>query len=94
MRKQVEVLKHHADPRPEAGDLARRERPAVLFDTAGQDRRTAHPDRAVVDPFEMIDAANERALARAAFADNRDGAARCHAQVDALEYRRGAKALA
>ncbi len=86
MAEQVELLEHHADADAGAlvGERARRQRLAVL---AKAHAAAADLDDAGVPAFEMVDAAQQRALARAAGAEQRDDFADPHGEIDAGEHR-------
>ena len=66
VREQVEALEHHADPAPDR----------VGVEPGLADVDAVEQDRAVVDRFEQVDAAQQRALARAGRADQADDLAR------------------
>ena len=76
MRKQVKTLEHHAD---RAADL-----PRLRFAVGN-----GHPtelNAAFLIAFQAVDAAQQRAFARPAAADNRDHFAHIDIQIDALEH--------
>src|SRR5882757_9637521 len=84
MREQVERLEHHADM---AAQLAQsRLRRRHVF--------TAETDAAAVGSLQAVDAAQQRALARAAGAADRDDFAGADGEVDRLQHLERAEALA
>ncbi len=84
MTEQVELLEHHADADAGAffGDGARRQRLAVVAKT---EAAAADLDDAGIPAFEMVDAAQQRALARTARTEQRHDLADAHRQIDAVE---------
>ncbi|MNP26511.1 hypothetical protein D3C76_1193700 [compost metagenome] len=82
VRKQVEVLEHHAHLLTHGID--------VLFERAtfqwSIDLLALQPDLAVVEHFQVIDRAQERAFARSARADDGDDLSARDGKIDALEY--------
>src|SRR5205823_4620582 len=85
VRKQVEALEDHAHV------LAQRAHRAGV---AVQQRLAVDAERAFLEGLEAVDAAKQRALARAALADDRNHLARLDGEVDALEHLVCAEALA
>src|SRR5690606_7052579 len=83
VRKQVEVLEHHADI---AADLVHV--PHLRSDLAAVDH-----DAAALVLLQLVDAADERRLAGAGGAADDDLLAGPHAEVDILEYVEGAVPL-
>ena len=76
MGEQVEGLEHHPEP---AADRDR-------VDARVGDHLAVEQDVAVVDLLEQIDAAQQRRLARAGGADQRDGLVLVHLQVDPAQH--------
>jgi hypothetical protein len=67
MRKQLEALKHHADPRPERRQVR----------VGGSDRQTLDDNLAPVECLQPVDAADQRALAGPRWAaEHHDGTRR------------------
>jgi hypothetical protein len=84
MRKQVEALEHHAHALPQRAHGAR-----VVM----QQRLAVDGELAGLESLQPVDAAEQRALARAALADDGDHFARGGRQVDALEHFERTEAL-
>lgn len=84
MRKQVEALKNHANL---LAQLPHGTCIAVLQCLA------VHAQTAPLEGFQPVDAAQQRALARAALANDADHFLAAHLQVDALEHFGGPKTL-
>ncbi len=76
MGEEVELLEDDPDPLPDAGDVG----------AAARDLLALEVDRAGLDRLEQVDAAEERALAAAARADDREHFAAAHLEVDAVEH--------
>ncbi|AIE23223.1 hypothetical protein KPNIH1_13485 [Klebsiella pneumoniae subsp. pneumoniae KPNIH1] len=76
MRKEIEVLKHHADG---AADL-----PGLGI--AVGDGHAPELDAPLLVPLKTIDAAQQGAFARAAAADDRDYFPHVDIQIDALQH--------
>src|SRR5258707_6755175 len=93
MRKQVEVLENHSDADAEPGNLRSREALAGLFDPVGHNCRRPYLDHAAIDRLKIVDTADQRAFPRSALADDREGLAGGHAEIDPLKHLRGTKAL-
>jgi hypothetical protein len=85
VREQVEALEDHAHA---LAQLAHGHRAVV------QQLLAVDGERAVLEHLQPVDAAQQRALARAALADDGDHLAALHVQVDALEHLVGAVRLA
>src|ERR1700756_1485050 len=85
MAEKIELLEHHADPDFGAliGELARRQFPAAVGETEAP---AADPDRTVFPALQMVDAAEQRALAGAGGAEQRDHLADPHRHLDAIEH--------
>ena len=77
VREQVEALKNHAHV------LAQRAHGGSVFVQQGF---AVDRELTALELFQPVDAAQERALARTAFADDGDDFAGCHFQVNALEH--------
>ena len=85
MRKEVVVLEHHAHFEHQRAQL-----PVLLVDgpavrAGGDERLAADTDFAAVHGFQIVHAAQQSGLARAAAADNRDDLAAGDAHGHALE---------
>jgi hypothetical protein len=100
VREQVELLEDHSDPGALPGDLARRQLlqppdPALRrADRPVADQLAAELDEARVRLLQVVDAAQQRALAGARRPeDDGDPAAR-HVEVDAVQHGVRAEALA
>jgi hypothetical protein len=93
VREEVEALEDHPDLLALARDVA----VAVLHEppagAAVADRMAVDEDLALVDPLEVVDAADERRLAGAARPDDADDLAPLHVEVDAAQRRDVAVAL-
>jgi hypothetical protein len=76
----MEPLEHHSDPRPQRAQRGRVRRRSRLEAQAGDLHRAA------VEGAEAVEAAQERALAAARRADQRDGLAGAHLGVDAGQH--------
>jgi hypothetical protein len=89
---QIELLEHHADAHacPLIGDRAGRQQLAVVAKT---EAAAADTHRASVPAFEMIDAAEQRALAGAAGPEQRDDLADAHRKIEAAKHLLRAVAL-
>jgi hypothetical protein len=85
VREEVEALEDHAHV------LAQR---AHRLRVAMAQRLAVDRERAFLELFEAVDAAQQRALARAALADDGDHLAAAHREVDALQHLVRAEALA
>ena len=75
MREQVELLEDHPDLEPQR----------LQMRLVGLQLGPGHGDPALVDHLQAVDAAQQRALAGAALADDGDDLARLDLDVDALE---------
>src|SRR5581483_2999502 len=84
MREQVELLEDDADPLAHRGHV----------DAAPGDLLALEEDAAAVERLEQVDAAQQRALAAAAAADDHEHLAGGDAEVDAVEHEVVAEALA
>jgi hypothetical protein len=85
VREQVEALEDHAHV---LAQFAHGRRVVV------QQRLAVHRQAAALEHLQPVDAAQQRALARAALADDGDHFTTLHLQVDALEHLVGAIGLA
>src|SRR6218665_2550644 len=94
MREQVQALEHHAGLAPLTGDFRFRQRVQLVADAPVTDQFTAHPERAGGHGFELVDAAQKGALARARRADDAQHLAGGDIDRDALERLERAEALA
>ncbi len=83
MRKQVERLEHHADVTPQVAQGR----------TPPRHLGALEADAAAIGRLQPIDAAQQRALARAAGAANRDDVAGRDRQAHVLQHLQGAEAL-
>ena len=94
MRPQVEVLEHHADLAAQLAQSPRRHRlsRAVLAGLVA-DELAFDPDLAFVVSFEEVDAAQQRALARAARSDQTNNLGARELEIDAVEHFQRAKAF-
>ncbi|MGY4433995.1 hypothetical protein ACVWWO_006472 [Bradyrhizobium sp. F1.13.1] len=92
--KQVEALEHHAGLQPLPPDLAFAEpmQPAALLPHAQE--LAVEPDAATVDRGELVDAAEQRGLARAGGADQTHHLAGPDVERDIFESLKLAKTLA
>ena len=94
VRPQVELLEHDAEVAAHPVDLGQRPRFALAIGVAAKAQRfTAMRMSPEVGVFEMVDAAQERALARAAGADHADDVAAMDVEGDALEHLERAEVL-
>jgi len=84
VRKQVELLKDDSDALPNGRNV----------DALARDLVSLEEDSSRIDRLEQVDAAQKRALAAAARADDDEDFARSHLQVDAVENEEVAEALA
>src|SRR5713101_2405816 len=84
VREEVEGLEHHADLGPELGEV----------DPVAGDGIAVDEDLALLDGLELVDAADERALARARGSAHHHDLARRHVEIDVLEHLHRAKPLA
>ena len=83
MRKQVVLLKHHADLQPEAAQVG----------MACVDALAVDADRSRIDALQSVERAQQRALSGTAAADDRDDLARFDIQIDTLQDVRRAELL-
>ena len=90
---QIEALEHHADARALGGDRALAKAPAAAACGAVADGLAADRDLALLVLLEQVDAAQERGLARAAGADDRDHLAFLDLEVDPFQHLGRAEAL-
>ena len=93
MREQVEALEDHAGHRTLARQFAVAEPVAAAIRRAVADGLAVEDDVAALILFQQVDAAQQRRLARAAGADDRDDVAPVEIEVDALEHVDGAEPL-
>ena len=93
VREQVEALEHHADAGALARDGAVVQFVQLVPDAAEADELAGDEDGAAVDALELVDAAQEGALARARRPDDADDLARRHPERDALQHLKRAEAL-
>ena len=93
MGEQVEALRHHADARAHAADrrFGILHPPAVL--DVRKDRRTVEQDRALVDLLEVVDHPQQRALARAARADDDHDLSAFDLEIDVPQHMQRPEAL-
>ena len=93
MREQVEALRHHADAGAHAADHRFQilHPPAVLH--MRKDRRAVEKDRTLVDLLEIVDHPEQRALARAARADNDHDLPTFDLQIDVAQHMQRPEAL-
>ena len=94
VREQVEVLEHHADVAALLGGVTGRHLVQLVAPLAVADQIAVDIQPARIDLLEMVDAAQERRLARARRADHAQHLALADLQRDALEHLQGAEALA
>src|SRR5258708_18440542 len=78
MGEQVEVVEDHPQLTAPLAQLGGTERPMQLF--------AADPNRAAAGGFEVVEAANERALARAAWPDDGDTLATLDGEIDVMQH--------
>ncbi len=88
MREQVGGAEHHADGPAQVRQVPRRRR------VAGLDRHARHADAAAGRRLELVDAAQQRALARTPGPEQRHDLAGPHRQVDVVEDHERAEPLA
>ncbi len=81
VRKELKVLKHHAD---QSADLARRLSVATL--ASRQQAMRPDADFPLIEIVQAIDAAQQRRFAAAAGADQGHGLAGLHRQADLVEH--------
>ena len=93
MREQVEALEHHADPRAHARVFHIAHRHATAAGARFADRLVVDQDLALVRPFQPVDAALQRGLARSRRADHRQFLPRTHDQIDAAQHLQRAESL-
>src|SRR5262245_15152324 len=95
VRPKVELLEHHAEARSHAGKLAVRHRSLL---TRGGARKTdplsAQEHRPFVGALEKVEAAQQRRLAGAAWAEHAERASSANFEVDPIEHPQRAEALA
>ena len=94
MLEQVEALEHHAGGEALARDLAVGQRIELVADAAEADQLAVDPDGAAVEALELVDAAQERALARAGRADDAQHLAARQLQRDVVDGVQVAEGLA
>ncbi|MCY1301178.1 hypothetical protein D9M70_507730 [compost metagenome] len=94
VREQVEALENHADAPALAGDFHVAQLIEPVAVAAVADHLAIGPDRAGVDAFQKVDAAQERALAGARGADDAAHLALTHFQSHLIERLECAEALA
>ena len=86
VREQVEALEDHPDLLALAGDVALASSTSLPSCLAVADQVAVHEDPAALDLLEMVDAADERGLARAGRPDDDDDLAPRDRQRDPLEH--------
>src|SRR5258708_12177461 len=86
MGEQVEVVEDHPQLTAHLAQLGGTEPPMQLF--------AADPNRAAAGGFEVVEAANERALARAACPDHGDTLATLDGEIDVVQHLALPKAFA
>ena len=89
VRKQIVALEDHADAGPLPGEFAAGQATSAPAARAVAEKVAVEPDLAAVVFFEEVDAAQERRLARAAGADDRDHVGGQDVEVDAAQDRMG-----
>src|SRR5579864_153187 len=94
MREQVEALEYHADRGALAADVALVHLVETLAAFAIADELAIDVQASGIDPLEMIDAAQERALAGARRSDQAQDLAGGHFEVDTFQHLVAAVALA
>src|SRR5690606_10718684 len=87
MREQVERLKDHARRATQFEDLLLRRMPSCI------DLDARKRDVAFIRRFKKIQASQQRALARAAWPDNRQDLSRLHFEINVIQNSMGSKAL-
>ena len=93
VREQVEVLEDHPDVDALLGDLGLAQLVELVAALPVADQHAVHPQPAGVDLLQVVDAAQERRLARAGRPDDAHHLAALDRQVDALEHLEPAEAL-
>ena len=93
VREEVEALEHHADVAALRRHLLVGEVVQVPALLAVAHEVAVDPDAAAVDRLELVDAAQERRLARARRPEQADDLAAVHVEVDALEHLGAVEAL-
>ena len=86
VRPKVIQLKDHADVRAHARDLAAAHAPGLVARLAVADPAAVDPHRALVRVLEEVDAAQDRALARAAGPDQADHLTASDSEVDPVPF--------
>src|SRR4029078_7109352 len=81
---EVEALKDHPDLRAPAGDLRLAQLVELVPGLPVADQLAVHPESSRVDPLQVVDAAQERRLARARRAEQAGHLARSSRQRDPL----------
>ena len=94
VREQVEVLEDHADIGALPGDLPLPQLVELVAALLVADELAVDLEPAGVDLLEMVDAAQQRGLARSGRADDAHDLAALHLEVDAFEHLVDAEALA
>src|SRR6266446_6065363 len=94
VRKEVETLEHHPDLGALLGDvgLGVLDEPAVLLSVA--DEMAVDLDPAGIDLLEVVDATEERRLARPGRSDDADGLSRNDVEGDSLQHLQPTESLA
>src|SRR5207302_8291100 len=82
---EVEALEDHAARQALARDLTVAERVERVADPAIAGERAVDPDGAIIDALELVDTAQEGALARARRADDAEDLGRRDLERDAVE---------
>ena len=94
VREQVEALEHHADVLALEGDFLLPQLVQLVATLPVPDEHAVDVQPPGVDLLEVVDAAQQRRLARAGRPDQAEHLALLHLEVDAVEHPQAAEALA